>query len=305
MNLTQITNTTGTVNTYQGHDELSTAYGLGNAATPPTDYQGTFMADDFSDNLSSPVVHVKWWGSYHVTPGVISNPVQKFFIGFESDVPVGGNNTFSQPGSVLQYDVVNAGALSPGSGTFTEKLIRGPDPILNESLYEYNAELHLNNRFLEKKDVVYWLKIAALVDLPPNTPVPPPPIFPQWGWHNRDYTIQDTLASPVPSPGEFIDGQVDGQNVWHFQDDAVSGNLRFLPNNPAGAQVFQTGMAPTFYIDGIDGPAANGPVIGIGGHSKDLSFELYTLQVPEPASCLLMAIGLAAIGSLRRRPLAA
>jgi hypothetical protein len=300
MNQTQITNTAGVQNTYYGHDELSTAYGLGTAAAPPTDYQGTFMADDFSDNLTSPVVHVKWWGSYHVTPGVISNPVQKFLIAFESDVPVNSANTFSHPGSVLQYDVVNAGALAPGSGTFTEKLIRGPDPILNESLYEYNAELHLNNRFLEQKDTVYWLKIAALVDLPPNTPVPPPPIFPQWGWHNRDYTIQDTLASPVPSPGEHIDGQVDGQNIWHFQDDAVGGNLRFLPNNPVGGQIFQTGLAPTNYVDFADGPGPGPNGGGIGVHSKDLSFELYTF-VPEPASCLLMTIGLAAFASVRRR----
>src|SRR5215510_11411006 len=55
--------TEGTVQRYWGHDELSTAYSaLTDAGRTP--YQGTFMADDFADKFSSPVVHVKWWGSY-------------------------------------------------------------------------------------------------------------------------------------------------------------------------------------------------------------------------------------------------
>src|SRR6185503_9183596 len=49
---------------YFGHDELSTAYGVGNAANPPTSYRGTFMADDFADTFNTPVVHLTWWGSY-------------------------------------------------------------------------------------------------------------------------------------------------------------------------------------------------------------------------------------------------
>src|SRR5258708_893312 len=42
----------GTVQFYNGHDELSTAYGFVNAASPViTSYDGRFMADDFADNL--------------------------------------------------------------------------------------------------------------------------------------------------------------------------------------------------------------------------------------------------------------
>src|SRR4051794_7087231 len=117
---------------YFGHDELSTAYGVGNAANPPLNYQGTFMADDFADKFSTPVVHITWWGSY-INDNNAAAPqphVQRFLIAFESDKPAGPGQTFSTPNQVLQSDVVSLGALAPGSGTFTETLVRGPDPVL-------------------------------------------------------------------------------------------------------------------------------------------------------------------------------
>lgn len=303
---TTVVDSTGTVGVYQGHDELSTLYGFGNAAQPPVDYSGRFMADDFADNFNTPVVHVKWWGSYHndfINPNM---PVNRFLIAFESDIPANQNPAgYSQPGQVLQFDVVNRAPViaGPGSGTFTEKLIRGPDVQLNESLYEYNAELHLNREFFEKQDTVYWLKIAALVDADPTITFPtnqPPAFATQWGWHNRDYTIQDALASPNVAPGEYIEGMIGNTPVWHFQDDAVTGDMRFVPQ-PQPSLIFQTNMVPTKYLDGIDGPAGAVPgAVGIGQFSKDLAFEIYT-TVPEPASCSLVALGLAAVFATRRR----
>src|SRR5689334_10192508 len=47
---------------YFGHDELSTAYG--DITQPTPTYVGRFMADDFADTFSTPVVHLTWWGSY-------------------------------------------------------------------------------------------------------------------------------------------------------------------------------------------------------------------------------------------------
>lgn len=300
---------------YFGHDELSTAYGVGNAASPPTNYRGTFMADDFADKFNTPVVHVTWWGSYMNVGAAPQPPVQKFLIAFESDVPANtANGTPSHPGCtgpgcnpVLQYDVVNLGALAPGSGTFTETLVRGPDPVLGEALYKYNAELHLGHEFFQQPDTVYWLKIAALVDVPQPVLQPIPPGTTQWGWHNRDYTIKDPLASTSPNvnPGEFQDGTVPGttQPIWHFQDDAVQGTLDFSPNPPAGSlPINQFGMSATNYqfvnsagVGPIDGPP------GIELHSKDLAFHLYTTNVPEPAACMLMAIGLVGVFAASRR----
>jgi hypothetical protein len=307
---TTIVDSTGVTTTYSGHDELSTAYGFSNAATPLAEYDGRFMADDFADKLSSPVVHVTWWGSYHndlINPNM---PVNKFLIAFESDVPSGPAPGFSRPGQPLLSQTVNRGALAPGSGTFTEKLIRGPDSVVGESLYQYNAELNLGKDFPELKDTVYWLKIVALVDVPQGIQFPanqPPAAVTQWGWHNRDYTVKDPLASPVVSPGESVVGFVAPNTpVWHFQDDAVTGDVRILPtlgttNNFLMPQVFQppTNMQPTNYLDFADGPASVIPgTTGIGLFSKDLAFTLFT-RVPEPASCALF--GLAAIGFAARR----
>jgi PEP-CTERM motif-containing protein len=315
---TNILGNNGTIQPYFGHDELSTAYGFVNPQTNSIpQYQGKFMADDFADKLTSPIVHVKWWGSY--SHDFINLPVNQFLISFETDVPAGPAPSFSRPGQPLLNQVVTKGPLAPGSGTYTEKLIRGPDPILGESLYEYNAELNLTQAFPEIKDTIYWLKIAALVDVPstlaifdPYNPQNSPIQVTQWGWHNRDYTIQDPLAStglPFPPGGEFQDGQVGPAvaptPVWHFQDDAVTGDVRILPGaagftQPVVFQPFQN-MLPTNYLDNIDGPSGAVPgQTGIGFHSKDLAFELYT-TVPEPTTCLLMAVGIVGVFATRRR----
>ena len=299
-------NTTIGGQVYFGHDELSTAYGVGTAASPPTSYRGTFMADDFADKFSTPVVHITWWGSYlnnNITPNP-QPPVQKFLIAWESDKPVGIGQPFSTPDQLLQYEVVTAGPLAPGSGTFTETLVRGPDPVIGEALYRYNAELKLP--FNQQPDTVYWLKIAALVDTPTPIVQPIPPGVTQWGWHNRDYTINDPLASTAPAvnPGEFQDGTIPGTNlpIWHFQDDAVTGNLDFIVNPPVGTPTInQTQMSPTHYL--FVNSAGVGPIDGPPGielHSKDLAFRLFTV-IPEPASCLLLVGGVAGLALVRRR----
>jgi hypothetical protein len=298
----------GQIGVYYGHDEFSTAYGVGNAAQPPMNYEGRFMADDFADNFSTPVVHLTWWGSY-LNNLVPSNqpPVQKFLIAFESDVPA-MPGTFSHPGQVLQYEEVTVtnGPLTPGSGQFTETLERGPDPVLNEALYRYNAELKIP--FPQLKDTVYWLKIVALVDvpqpIPPNGPIPPN--VTQWGWHNRDYTIQNTLASPnvTSAPfGEFQDGNIPGNGpaIWHFQDDAVEGGFRDTPGAPAPNDVVQINPLPQNYV--FVNTAGMGPVdgpMGIELHSKDLAFRLYTV-VPEPSTCLLLLSGVIGLAIRRHR----
>jgi hypothetical protein len=263
---------------FPGHDELSTA----NLHSSGIFYVGTYMADDFSDNFSTPVVHVQWWGSY-LNTAQPSGGVQKFLISFETDVPA-VPGTVSHPGDPILSQIVNLSAtLSPGSGTFTELAIGTPLGA-PEQLYQYNAELALP--FHQFADHIYWLKIVALVDTQHEGPL-------QWGWHNRDYTIQDTLASPVPSPGEHMVANGLGMPIWHFQDNAVTGAVAVIPLPAIGTIVAQDGFVAHNYVDGLDGPT------GIGEFSKDLAFRLYT--TPEPSTLVLLGMGSLALALVIRR----
>jgi len=258
------------------------------------DYRGTFAADDFADNYSTPVVHIRWWGSYENNNNLqLPNAnVQKFLISFESDVPSALNPTgnFSEPGSPLLTQEVTVGALAPASGTFTESLVNGNVP---EHLYQYNAELAVP--FQEQANTVYWLKIVALEDPSTQSLV-------KWGWHNRDWGIPDTLASPVPVPGENNLGTA-ANPVWHFQDDAVSGQIDYGVNT---AGVFginsETQMLPLNYMQTPTGTAPIDGPPGIENYSQDLSFELYTV-VPEPSTVVLLGLGMIGFGATlwRRR----
>jgi PEP-CTERM motif len=305
--------------TYWGHDEFSTAYNQSQAGIPAV-YVGKFMADDFADGFNSPIVHVRWWGSYLVRNPDF--PVDKFLISFEEDVPADQSipGSFSHPGAPLLNQVVTRDPLFSGSGTFTELPISPGGPPLDEELLQYNAELNLGEEFPEMANKVYWLKIVALVDTPgilvdPSQPIPPN--ITQWGWHDRDYTKYDSLASAPPDvdPGErlefFLD-QTPGVAGYHFQDDAVTGDVTvdFTPVPGIPFPLFpdvrqdQMTFQPMNYLDGIDGPGP-GPFgeAGIGSYSKDLAFELYTV-VPEPTSCVLMLLGATLAGMWRRRVLA-
>jgi hypothetical protein len=267
------------------------------------------MADDFADKFSSPVVHVRWWGSY--LQNFLGNPdnprVKQFLISFESDVPVSDptNTTgYSHPGTPLLSQIVTKGPLAPGSGTFIESPVMTPPPppgsAAPEDLYQYNAELNLGKEFFEHPDTVYWLKIVALVDPQRDGPI-------MWGWHDRDWSIPDPLASSPPAvvPGEGIIGMTGPipplggtLPVWHFQDDAVQGSVSVfintaMPNMPTVQQSIGT---PQHYVFPLDGPD------NIGQFSKDLAFELYT-RVPEPAGMTLLVMG-AAVAGWRRRPAA-
>jgi hypothetical protein len=249
------------------------------------------------------VVHVKWWGSYLNRPTNDPDPtVRRFLISFEKDVAATAAGGFSHPGEPLLNQIVgfdSDGVLKPGEGTFTEKLV-APTSV-DGPIYEYNAELHLEKPFPEKSNTVYWLKIVAL-DQVASLTIPLDQRL-QWGWHNRDYTINDPLASTKPAvdPGEHIDGflpKPDGEiPIWHFQDDAVSGHVNVLidPTMPIMPRIEQSQFEPRNYQAPADGPSL------IATHSKDLAFELYT--VPEPCCRGLLLMALVVVGMHRSTPM--
>jgi hypothetical protein len=182
-----------------------------------------------------------------------------------------------------------------------------------EQLFEYEAILE--NPFPENPDTVYWIKIVALIDEPYaydriRLAMTSPPVYPgtlceflnlpwaeqmmyglempvtRWGWHNRDYTKMDPYAStpPAVNPGEHIQGVLYPGSmletpIWHFQDDAVSGEVYIneaMPEMPWVDQPWWNAenyrwywpLCPNPYD--IDGPPE------IEEYSKDLAFELYT-----------------------------
>jgi hypothetical protein len=276
---------------FAGHDELSTAYRV-----PTTDgtvaYNGTYMADDFADNFNTPVVHVQWWGSYLGQPTANPTPVQRFLISFENDVKAGPSPDnplpFSHPGQPLLNQVVTLGA-APAPGAFQEAAIPTAAGSIDGQLYQYNAELAIP--FDQVKGEIYWLKIVALDDHLANDP-----LAIQWGWHDRDYGIFDPLAAPVV-PGERLIGPVGLPDVWHFQDDAVTGTVDIRPNpeGPPPLLVRQLDdWRPTNYIPGVDIPTFFPDNL-----SKDLAFVLYT--IPEPGSLVLMGMSAAALLLFKRR----
>jgi hypothetical protein len=282
---------TGAPAPFPGHDEFSTAYV---SATGAQVFSGQFMADDFSDKFSTPVVHVQWWGSYMNQSLTTSGAAKQFLISFESDVP-GDPAAPSHPGTPLLNQTVSAGPLAPGSGTFTETPVvpvAGGNPDGN--LFQYNAELALP--FREVPNQVFWLKIVAL---DPTHVASTQPGALQWGWHDRDYGFMDNLAAgpPVPSPGEFNEAPAGFAPIWHFQDDAVSGSIGPFPVPvPPTGPLNQTGFTATNYQPIIDiTPNITQPM------SKDLAFVLYTRSVPEPSTFVLIGIGGAALLAARRR----
>jgi hypothetical protein len=260
---------------FRGHSELSTAVSDLIGLT----FAGTYVADDFSHSLAAPIVHVEWWGSY-LSQGN-PNGVRAFLIAFES---ANGNH----PGNPILSQIVTEGALSSGSGTFTETAI--PTPGGAPQLYQYNAELQLP--FLQVPDQVYWLKIVALVD--PDTDGAM-----QWGWQNRDYEITDPVASSVPVPGEQNLPNGLGIDMWHFRDTAVTGNVSVIPLPGAGLAIVNQsgGYTPRMYVNGTDGPT------GINAFGQDMAFALYA--TPEPGTIALLGTGgIALLATLvrRRRP---
>src|SRR4051812_20258553 len=74
---------------FPGHDELSSAYRVFDASGVQVGWSGQFMAGDFADKFSTPVVHLSWWGSYlgNYTGGTTDFTAKQFLISFESDMP--------------------------------------------------------------------------------------------------------------------------------------------------------------------------------------------------------------------------
>ena len=137
------------------------------------------------------------------------------------------------------------------------------------NLFFYQALL--TTPFGEQAGTVYWLKIAGL--FPAGTSS-------GWGWHNRDYTVQDTLANP----GDVNENTITASPIiWHYGDDAVSGFLNYTPSTNL---VDEGGFSPLTYNP--NNTTTDGPAV-VTGQSEDLAFQLVT--IPEPSAWLILVSG--------------
>ena len=226
------------------------------------------LADDFKCTQSGPITDAHIWGSWlnDVLPTTSAgNPnagLIEFKISFWSDLPVGANNSFSQPDQLLW-----TGLFQPGQFQVNPNVIPANeqfyDPNLNlvigsdTQVYQYNFSNLVDANglnFIQSVGTIYWLEVQANVL---NTPGTVPATF---GWKTSQ--IQD-----------------------QFNDDAVFADTAgFLGPNLSGWQDMHYPSGHPF-----------------AGHSLDLSFVLTVPEPSSIAMASLGLVALVGMGYRRHR----
>lgn len=264
------------------------------------------IADDFEDPFDSPVITVRWWGSY-VGPTYIPDPeptappLDVFFgpgsedgyvISFFEDLPGprGDPVNYSRPAQLL------------GTYTFNMSSIRIKEtPYLGwdmHRIYEYEVDLmdgHLEhpgteqngnvpampNGFYQQPDTRYWISIMAEVGhelIWDDTGATGDSVWVEVPTGKR------AIPMPLADPNDPETGHPEGHFWgWHTSplpeyDVATMGHL---------------------YMPGQEWIYHSWNMIQPQHELLDMAFELLT--VPEPATCGLLAVGLIASGGIRLR----
>jgi PKD repeat protein len=169
----------------------------------PSIYKRVVAADDWYSDDERPITDIHWWGSYQEWLDKIPPPAapEQFHIGIWTDVPVAPNNPWSHPGTMIWKFVVDRSELNEqwvGCDFYPEKMQEA------ESCFKYDLLLPLASWFHPQSNTVYWISIAAIYQLMPNSNA--------WGWKTVEH---------------------------YFQDDAVR---MTMPSIPVLGDVFQTGQ---------------------------------------------------------------
>jgi hypothetical protein len=148
------------------------------------------MADDWKCNATGTVTDIHWWGSYWTPyagegysdysdsrPNALSGGIQGFNIKIWTDKPVGPNNPYSHPDTVIKE--------IPITGNANEHWVRDitdPSGYLTHSVYKYDLYLDANQQFDQIENTTYWLSIQAAIPSNPEK---------QWGWHETTIIQND------------------------------------------------------------------------------------------------------------------
>lgn len=160
------------------------------------------VADDWLCEDPKPVVRVEWWGSYigwtgDNPPGVAP---ESFHIAIWTDIPAGGQDSFSHPGTVVEEWAVVRNLLDEknvGCDYF-----EGPK---QETTFKYEFDIPEISWFYQQGDsTIYWISIAAIYG-------PDQPVYP-WGWLTRTKHFNDTavkIDDPLnPTVGsDYVSGE--------------------------------------------------------------------------------------------------
>ncbi|MBE3143878.1 MAG: hypothetical protein IMZ61_08140, partial [Planctomycetes bacterium] len=122
------------------------------------------VADDWLCKDRRPVTDIHWWGSFigWNQPNPPAVMPTAFHIGIWTDVPAGGQTTFSHPGTLVWQNLCDT---SVWNFAGYDKDPR-PDGQENEACFQFNQLLSQDEWFYQKSDeadgTVYWLSIAAI-----------------------------------------------------------------------------------------------------------------------------------------------
>lgn len=196
----------------------------------------SIVGDDWICPDGRPITDIHWWGGYWTPvangqyasytdgrPTLLSpGTLQTFTINIWSNVPAGGPEPYSRPGSVLATYAFN---LADVHETFY-----GSTAQSDRNVYQYYVDLP--EEFEQTQETTYWLTIQA--DLPPTSV--------QWGWHeSNDHRVSPAVQDYKGS------GWVQLQNNMYDNDMAFE--LTTVPE-PAGLGAIGVGLVSmaTFFF---------------------------------------------------------
>ncbi len=165
-----------------------------------SEYDGTFVADDWFCKSARPVTDIHWWGSYTDWDSAFPPPVapHAFHIGVWTDVPKSEETDWSHPGEMIWEWIVPRAELHERvvGDDFHPEFMSKPD-----SCFRYDFFIPEEQWFHQEKDsTIYWLSIAALYEEAPDSFV--------WGWKTREHFFHDDAVfvyDPVqPKIGDVI-----------------------------------------------------------------------------------------------------
>jgi len=163
---------------FEGYDELSVYGG------------GQIVAADWVCSTAAPVTDVHWWGSFlDWSDSAPAQTPDAFHLAIWSDVPVGGGQTYSRPGTVVWEALAD---------TYTMQFVGWDNTPLDlgaapEAVFHFEHDLPEAEWFWQEGDeTVYWITIAAVYDTPPTAN--------PWGW----LAVPWDPASAAPGAGMDI-----------------------------------------------------------------------------------------------------